>query len=252
MNNESPLLFGKNVIITGSRRGIGCETVELLAKNGANIWACARIQDNEFENELARLEKLYNVWIKPIYFDLTNQIEIYEGIKLILNEKKKVDILINNAGIAFGGSFHMTSISKLKEVFEVNYFAQIYIMQLVSKTMIKHNSGCILNMASIGGIETNPGYLAYGSSKAALIWATQTLSKELANYNIRVNAVAPGLTQTEMGVYKSQEEIEKVINRTSLKRMAKPIEIAEAILYLVSDKSSFVTGHILIIDGGRI
>ena len=244
--------LGKNVVITGARSGIGRVTVEILAQKGANVWACARTKDVAFEEEMAALGKENDVWIKPVYFDLNSDEEIKKGILSIISEKLPVDILINNAGMAHGGTLHMTSMSKLKEVFEVNFFAQILVMQLISKIMIKQKYGCILNMASIGGIETNPGYLAYGSSKAALIWVTRSLSKELAPYNIRVNAVAPGLTHTEMGTYKSNDELKIVINRTSLKRMAEPQEIADAILFLVSDRSSFVTGHVLMVDGGRI
>ena len=124
-------------------------------------------------------------------------------------------------------------------------------MQLVSRYMMRQKSGVIINMASVGGIETNPGYLAYGSSKAALIWATKCVAKELGTYGVRVNAVAPGMTNTSMGNYKSEEDLHKVIDATSLKRMADPEEIAKGIVYLASDDASFVTGHILVIDGGR-
>ena len=124
-------------------------------------------------------------------------------------------------------------------------------MQQVSKLMMRQKSGVIINMASVGGIETNAGYLAYGSSKAALIWATRCVSKELAPYGIRVNAVAPGLTKTEMGLYKSEEELNKTIGQTALKRMADVSEITNAILFLASEKASFITGHILSVDGGR-
>ncbi|MBR4126039.1 MAG: SDR family oxidoreductase [Alphaproteobacteria bacterium] len=123
--------------------------------------------------------------------------------------------------------------------------------QQVSKLMMRQKSGVIINMASVGGIETNAGYLAYGSSKAALIWATRCVSKELAPYGIRVNAVAPGLTKTEMGLYKPEEELNKTIGQTALKRMADVSEITNAILFLASEKASFITGHILSVDGGR-
>lgn len=245
-------LKGKNAILTGSNRGIGKATLEALAQNGVNVWACARQENPEFEKQIKTLEEQYQVWIKPVYFDLSDESEIKRGIQSIIKEKKPIDILVNNAGIPYGGLFHMTSMEKLKEVFEINYFSQIYIMQLVSRAMMRQKQGSIINMASVGGIEVNEGYLAYGSSKAALIWATQCLAKEMGPYNIRVNAVAPGLTETNMGNYKSTEELEKVKNRTALRRMAEPEEIAQAVLYLASDQSSFVTGHILRIDGGRL
>lgn len=245
-------LRGKNAILTGSNRGIGKATLEALTQNGVNVWACARQENPEFVAHIKELEEKYPVWIKPVYFDLTEEDSVQQGIQKIIKEKKTIDILINNAGIPFGGLFQMTSMKKLKEVFEVNYFSQVYIMQMVSRYMMRQKSGSIINLASIGGIEVNEGYLAYGSSKSALIFATKCLAKEMGPYHIRVNAVAPGLTQTNMGNYKSQEELEKVVDRTALKRMAEPEEIAKAIVYLASEDASFVTGHVLQIDGGRL
>lgn len=244
-------LQGKNAIVTGSNRGIGFATVKRFAQEGCNVWACARKQNEEFENELKVMSEQYHIWIKPVYFELSDETEIKEGLKSIMGEKLPIDILVNNAGIPFGGLMMMTPVSKLKEVFEINYFAQIQITQLVVRIMMRQKSGSIINMASVGGIETEPGYLAYGSSKAALIWATKCMAKELGPHGIRINAVAPGLTQTSMGNYKNEEELNKVINRTSLHRMAEPDEICQAITYLASDEASFVTGHVLVVDGGR-
>lgn len=245
-------LKGKNAILTGANRGIGQATLAELAKNGVNVWACVRTKTEEFLSYIEELQQNYDVWIRPVYFDLAKEEELQAGVKSILKEKLAVDILINNAGIPFGGTFQMTSMRKLKEVFEVNYFSQIAMMQMVSRHMMKQRSGSIINLASVGGIEVNEGYLAYGSSKAALIFATKCLAKEMGPYGVRVNAVAPGLTQTTMGHYKSEDELKKVVDRTALRRMGQPHEIAKAILYLASEESDFVTGHILQIDGGRL
>lgn len=245
------MLQGKNAIITGANRGIGWATLQLFVENGCNVWACIRKPNPDFEQAVRILSKEHNVWIRVIYFDLQNEEAIKVGVKQILSEKHSVDILVNNAGVPYGGLMTMTPIAKLREVFEVNYFSQILMMQLVARQMMRQKSGAIINMASVGGIETNPGYLAYGSSKAALIWATKSVAKELGIYNIRVNAVAPGLTETSMGFYKSETELEQIVEQTSLRRMANPREIAEAVMYLASDRSSFVSGHVLSVDGGR-
>lgn len=244
--------MSKTVIITGSNRGIGKAIVEVFAKAGYDIWACARRYNDEFEQYIRTIAAENNVVITPIYFDLSNQDEIKAGIKGILSEKRNVDVLINNAGVPYGGLLTMTSIDKMKEVYEINVFAQVLITQLVSRYMMKQKKGCIINMCSVGGIETNPGYLAYGSSKAAMIWITKSLSKELGMYNIRVNGIAPGLIDTEMGKYKSAEEIEKVVKRSSLGRIGQPQEVANAALYIASEEASYMTGHILVIDGGRL
>ena len=178
--------------------------------------------------------------------------EIKKGIKTIINYKKPIDVLVNNAGIAYGALMTMTSTDKMREVYQVNVFAPVLIMQLVSRIMMRQKSGCIINMCSVGGIETSPGYLAYGSSKASLIWITKSVARELGQYNIRVNGIAPGLVDTEMGNYKSEEELQKVLNRMSISRMGKPEEIAKAALYIASDDAAYMTGQILILDGGRV
>lgn len=242
----------KNILITGAGGGIGTAALEKLASNGGNIWACSHKKSDEFENKILELAEKNHVWIKPVYFDLKDEQAVKEQIASIAKEKLPIDVLINNAGMAHGGVLQMTSMETLKEVFQINFFSQIYITQLVSRLMMRRKRGVIINMASVGGIEAAEGYIAYGSSKAALIYATKALSKELGNMGIRVNAIAPGLVNTRMGHYKSDKEIERVLERTVLNRMAEPEEIAEAMVYLASDKAAFITGQVLVIDGGRL
>ncbi len=252
MTSNSKTLEGKNAIITGAAGGIGRALVREFASRGASVWACARTVRPEWEASLRELEEACGVRIRPVYFDMTAPEEIKAAMQEIFREKRPVDILVNNAGVSQGSSMAMTSMQTLHDVFEVNYFAQIQIIQSVSRVMMKQKSGSIVNMASIGGIETAAGYLAYGSSKAALIHATKVISRELGEYGIRVNAVAPGLTDTEMGKTKPEKEIRAVLDRSSLHRMAKPEEIAKTVAFLASDEASFITGQVLIADGGRI
>lgn len=242
----------KNAIITGANRGIGYEMLKTFSKTGYDIWACARKRNEEFELKIDNIAKETGALITPVYFDLRDDEQIREGVKSILKEKKNIDVLINNAGVPYGGLFTMTPIEKMREVYDINVFAQVQIMQLVARKMMKQKNGCIINMCSVGGIETNPGYLAYGSSKAALTWITKSLARELGPYGIRVNGIAPGLIDTDMGNYKSKEEIDKVLNRMSIKRMGKPEEIAQAAIYIASEEAAYMTGQILIIDGGRV
>ncbi|MGN0605350.1 MAG: SDR family NAD(P)-dependent oxidoreductase [Oscillospiraceae bacterium] len=244
-------LSRKSIVVTGANRGIGLEIVKTFASNGYDVWACMRNHNEDSEKIMEEYSQKYSVEIKPVYFDMSSEEEINSGIKSIIAEKKNIDVLVNNAGIAHGGLMTMTPISKIREVYDVNVFAQIQVTQLIARKMMKQKSGCIINMCSAGGIETSPGYIAYGSSKAAMIWITKSLAKELAGYNIRVNGIAPGLIDTDMGKYKSNEEIQKVFERMSIKRMGKSEEIAKAALYIASDDAAYMTGQIMVLDGGR-
>ena len=196
----SNLLNNKTALVTGSNRGIGKIIVELFAENGASVLACARKETPGFSDFISNIATKYNINIRALYFDLANENEIKNTLKNLVTEKINIDILVNNASIAHGGLLQMTSINKIKEVFEINFFSQLLIIQYISKLMMKQKSGSIINMTSIAGIDSYSGYSAYGTSKAALIYATKTLSKELASYNVRVNAVAPGLTETDMAL----------------------------------------------------
>lgn len=245
------VIIVKNAIITGANGGIGRAVLEKFTENGVNVWACVRQENPEFTEFCQKLGKKNDVWVRIVSFDLEDEEAVKEGVKSILSEKLPVDILVNNAGMAHGALFQMTSMDILKTMYQVNFFSAILITQLVVKNMMKHKRGSIINVVSAGAVEAEPGYLAYGSSKASLLWTTRMLAKELAGYNIRVNAVAPGLTDTKMGYVKSEEELKKVLDRTALGRMAAPEEVAAAIHFLASDEASYITGDILRVDGGR-
>lgn len=242
-----------NAIITGANRGLGKAMVKAFAENGYNVWACARKYEKEFEDGLAKLSEKTGSEIAPVYFDLTNPEEIRSGIKKIVSEKKSIDVLINNAGITYAGHLMtMTPLDEIRKVYEVNVFSQIQIMQIIARKMMQQKSGCIINMCSVGGIEPTPESIAYGSSKAALIWITKSVARELAGFNIRVNGIAPGIVDTDMGHYRNDEELAKVFDRMAIKRMGKPEEIAACALYLASQDAAYMTGQIVVLDGGRI
>lgn len=243
-------LRGKNVLITGCNRGIGKEILTKFASQGTNIVACIRTNSEDFSSYANVLRYRYNIDIEVILMDLTNPESIAAAMRDIFRRKIVIDILINNAGVAFGGFLSMTSMSKLREVFEINFFSQVLITQYVAKWMQKRKSGVIVNMASIAGIDAMEGYTAYGSSKAALIYFTKTLSKELAISGVRVNAVAPGLIDTEMAQQMDNKAAEKMVTQNSMGRLGNPSEIAELVTYLASDSSSFINGQIVRIDGG--
>lgn len=242
----------KTIIITGANRGIGRASVKAFAERGYDVWACARKPGETFETDMAEECARTGAAITPVYFDLLNEEEVRSGVKQILGEKRDVDVLLNCAGIPYGGLLTMTPLEKLREVYQVNVFAQVQLMQLIARRMMRQRRGCIINLCSAGGIEAQPGYLAYGSSKAAMIWITRCVSRELGPYNIRVNGIAPGLIDTDMGGFKSETERDKVLARTSLGRLGRPEEIAAAAVYLASEDANFMTGQIMVLDGGRV
>lgn len=245
-----------NAIVTGARRGIGRAITKKLVDNGINVWATISHMDDAFIEDMNSL--MGEAWVHPIEMDLRNQESIKEAVKAMAKDvdkdgnKPTFDILVNNAGIPSGGLMQMTSIDTLRDVMDVNFISQIALIQMVSKYMMRQKSGSIVNIGSVGGIEAREGYLAYGSSKAAFMWATRCISKELAPYNIRVNAVAPGLVDTDMGDYKKDVEQEKILQSISMKRKGTPEEIAEVVYFLATNASSFITGSIINADGGRL
>lgn len=243
---------GKTALITGARKGIGRCIAEKLAQLGANLIVCSHTKDEAFEREMEKLAGDCLVQVDTLYFDLNSEEEISEAIKSLIKEKRRVDILINNAGVAKGGMLSMQKMSVIKETFQVNLFAQLQMIQLISKLMMRQKSGCIINIASVSGMENYGGNIAYGSSKSALIWATREISKELAPFGIRVNSVSPGSTGTDMDATRTDNQMDAVISRTALKRQATPEEIADAVVFLAGDNASFITGHNLVVDGGRL
>ena len=244
------LLKGKCAVVTGSNRGIGKSILETFASNGANIFACARSESKDFLLLINDLESKYKVTIKPIYFDLSDLDSVKQGIKTISSEKKPIDILVNNAGSISTSLFQMTPLANVKEMFDVNFFSMFQFTQGIVKLMVK-NGGSVINLSSSAGIEGNEGRVSYASSKSAVITFGQVISRELGRNNIRVNTIAPGLTETEMMINSTPEDVLKqTLERISLHRTAKPKEIANVALFLASNLSSYITGQVIRADGG--
>jgi 3-oxoacyl-[acyl-carrier protein] reductase len=245
------LLSDKHAIITGCARGIGRQMLIAFAENGANVWACCRTNTPEFAEFTAQLAAANSVTITPLAFDITDAARMKEAVKAIQSAKVSVDVLVNNAGLTYNALFQMTSVEKMREIFEVNFFAQMAFTQYIVRLMARQKSGSVINISSSAAIDANPGRSAYGASKAAVICMTRAMAHELAEQNIRANAIAPGITDTDMvEASMSQETIAETVAQTRLKRMGKPSDIANAAVFLASDLSSYVTGEVLRVDGG--
>ena len=245
------LIQNKTAVITGCSRGIGKKILEVFSANGATIFACVRNVSEEFKTFANEMEKKFNNKIIPIQFDLNDEEQVKKAANNILSSNSPIDILVNNAATIYTALFQMTSIKKLKETFETDFFSQTLFTQYILKSMIKKKSGSILYISSSSALDGNEGRSAYSSAKAAIIAQAKALSREVGMYNIRVNAIAPGLTDTDMMKENTPKEIvNEVASRTSLRRIANPQEIANAALFLSSDLSSYITGQVIRVDGG--
>jgi 3-oxoacyl-[acyl-carrier protein] reductase len=246
----SPLLKDKLAIVTGSNRGIGLEILRLFAEHGAHLIACARKPSDTFAALCEELASQHRTEVIPLYFDLAKPDEIKAALNQVVAMRRSVDVLVNNAGIASGALFQMTSMQTLRDTFEVNFFGQIQLTQTISRLMSRQRSGSIVNMASVAALHGQVGMMAYGSSKAAMTHATRVLANELGIQGVRVNAIAPNATQTDMLAQMEAGAREQLLQSCALKRAAQPREIANVALFLASDLSSYITGQVLEVDGG--
>lgn len=240
----------RNVVVTGASGGIGRAIVEKFAKNGDNIYALVGHDSEELDEYFQCLMTENSVWIKKYEADYLSE----DLVKVVLKEicKDRVDVLINNAGVSNAKTLAMTSMNDLKNTMAINFYIPSLIMQTISRRMMRQKSGIIINNISRCALEYRAGAYAYGSSKSALLWATKAVSKELAAYNIRVNGIAPGLTETKMGALgRSEESTQKYVATNNIKRPATTKEIAEVVFFLADESSAYISGQIISVDGGR-
>lgn len=245
------LLKNKTAVVTGCNRGIGKKVLEVFSSNGATVFACVRNITKEFQDNINELTKKNKNEIIPIQFDLNDDAQIKEAATKIISSTKPIDILVNNAGVIHTAIFQMTSIKKLKEIFEIDFFSQTNFTQYILKSMVKNKKGSVLYISSSSALDGNEGRSAYSAAKSALLTQSKVLSREIGIHNIRVNAIAPGLTNTDMMTKNTDDKtIKDVLSRVSLRRVAQPEEIANSALFLASDLSSYITGQVIRVDGG--
>ncbi len=242
---------GKTVLITGASKGIGKATAIAFAKAGATIGLNYKSDDAAAQNTLLALKKGPHQLFKA---DVSNKEKAKGLIDDFIKEFGRIDILINNAGIAYFHQIDEIDYTSWSESFEhiinTNLISVANLCYCASQEMIKTGGGRIINVSSRGAFRGEPNMPAYGASKAGLNALSQSLAKALAKYNIYVNVIAPGFTETDMATATlSDSEKEILLNETPLKRLAKPEEIAHAILFLASKGAEYTTGAILDING---
>lgn len=246
------LLQSKTAIITGCNRGIGYATVEAFAREGANIWAHARKETSEFVENMQEIEQKHGVKIIPVYFDVRDIDSAKKELLTIYKDAGKIDILVNNAGIMQDAILGMISSQMMRDLFEINVFSVIDLTQIVARFMTRQKNGSIINIASIIGTNGNAGQSVYSATKGAVVAFTKSAAKELTPKGIRVNAIAPGIVNTQLINNVPTNLMEKRLENIKLGRIGEPRDIAETAVFLASDMASYISGQIIGVDGCMI
>lgn len=245
------LLSGKTAVVTGSNRGIGRTIVETLAAHGAAVFACARKPDEAFEADMAELARSRGVAIRPVYFDFADKDGMTRAVREIRSEKRPIDILVNNAGVLSPyRRFLMTPTDDVRKLFEVDFFAQMDFTQLMARLMQRNQAGSIVYISSIASLDTFFSSYDYAACKAAVNAALRQQARELGESGIRVNGVAPGVIETDMIKDVDAESKQSLLPAIQLGRFGTRQDVANVVLFLASELSSYMTGQILRVDGG--
>jgi 3-oxoacyl-[acyl-carrier protein] reductase len=233
-------LEGKTALVTGASRGIGRAIAEELARAGASVVVGYRSGKDEAEELAAAIGG------RAVQADVSSA----DDAKRLVEEAGDVDVLVNNAGLTRDGLLARMPDDDWRTVIDTNLSSVFYTCRAVARPMMKRKGGSIVNISSVVGVHGNWGQTNYAASKAGIIGFTKSLARELGSRNIRANVVAPGYVKTALTDVLPEEATKAMIEHTPLGRVAEPDEIAGAVRFLASDQASFITGEVLLVDGG--
>ena len=245
------LLKDKVAIVTGASRGIGRAIAIEFAKQGSQVTLCATSLD-ALQEVYSLVEKMNPGSSLLMQTNVTNGDEVINAVKKTLDSRGRVDILVNNAGTTRDNLLALMSEKEWDEVLSTNLKSVFLMTKACARPMVKQRSGVILNIASVIGLTGNAGQANYAASKAGIIALTKSAAKELAKRNIRVNAIAPGFIRTRMTDQLSPEIQQKILDQIPLGRYGTPEEVAEVAVFLASEAARYVTGQVIVVDGGLV
>ncbi|MFM5336161.1 SDR family NAD(P)-dependent oxidoreductase [Aeromonas enteropelogenes] len=245
------LLQGKRVLITGAGRGIGLAIARQFAAQGAELWLNGR--DEQAITQMAEaLGVEFGVPCMPLCFDVADPQAVKQAFQQLFGQTRQLDVLVNNAGVLDDALLGMVQQQQIERTFATNSYSTLYCSQYAARLMQRSGGGSIINMASIIGRVGNAGQAVYAGSKAAVIGITQSLAKELAASQIRVNAIAPGFIDTDMARSLPPAKFDERVASIAMGRIGTPDEVASVALFLASDLSRYVTGQVIGVDGGML
>jgi 3-oxoacyl-[acyl-carrier protein] reductase len=245
VNTDMPV-----AVISGGSRGLGLGLVDLFLERGYRVATFSRSETEDIRERLRVHDQDGTNRLMWRSVDGASADEIREMVKAVSGRWSRIDALVNNAGVGFDGLLTFMRSEEIDRVLDVNLRGAILLTQACVKSMIRRGAGSVVNISSVNGVRGHSGVSVYSATKAALDGMTRSLARELGPRNIRVNSVAPGYFESDMVKELSEEATARISRRTPLGRLARQSEIAEAVYFLASGQGSFITGQILVVDGG--
>ena len=235
-------------LVTGGSKGLGAGLVDAFLEAGYRVETCARSATDQvrlWEGDPARSGSFHFTEA-----DVSDRDDATRMVKEAAARWGRIDVLVNNAGVAREGVIGLFGDAELDQVVDLNLKGTVYVTRAASRVMLTRHSGAIVNISSVVGLSGYRGLSVYGATKAALDGFTRALARELGSRGITVNSVAPGYLRTEMSHGLDEEQLEQIARRTPLGRLGDPSDVARAVLFLADPANRFVTGHVLVVDGG--
>lgn len=244
-------LTDKIALVTGGTRGLGRAIAEKLAEQKVKV-VVTGVSKERAQQAASEIASVYKVEALGLGHDVSSEESTKQVVKSIVEKYRRIDILVNNAGVTCDGIVMTMKKENWDKVLSVNLTGAFNCTKFVSKYMLKQRYGNIVNIASVVGITGNVGQANYSASKAGLIGFTKTVARELADRGIKVNAVAPGYISTDMTAALSEKVTEEMLSKIPMRCYGKPEEVANAVLFLVSNLSEYITGQVINVDGGMV